>query len=114
MIHIHPNWNKQSTNGHDLALVIIDDQQTLSGLAKSQLPKLPVQFEPDKQCCTEGDTLWSLGYGSVTEGGTSTGRLTKVKAHFNQKSEFCTDYPKRVMCAKGQHGADVCTGDSVK
>lgn len=69
MVHIHEKYNASTLqNGYDIALIVFDDGQTVSGFSESDIPSLGESLGDDEECCTDGDELDVLGYGANVTG----------------------------------------------
>ena len=131
MIHIHGKWNTSDlSNGYDIALLIFEDGQNISGLSEDDLPSLEHSLDDDEACCAHGDKLDVIGYGLDEENGTETDTLEYIMMHYVGMSQCKATvvkladldynvtivgedffYHDQFICVVGNN-TDVCDGDS--
>ena len=130
MIHIHGKWNTSDLgNGYDIALLIFEDGQNISGLSEDELPSLEHSLDDDEACCAHGDKLDVIGYGLDEHNGTSTDTLEYIMMHYVGMSQCKAAvvklldlynftivgedffYHDQFVCVVGNN-TDVCQGDS--
>jgi len=102
MIHNHEQfecYNSRSDPyaGDDIALIIFDDDQSLS-FVESDLPSLPKKnYGEDERCCFDGQSLDLIGYGSDYWYGPGTETLEHTKLQYMNMSECSKEYFEGIM-----------------
>ena len=130
MIHIHEKYDTSDiANGYDIALLIFDDGQVITGLFEEDLPSLVHSLDDDEACCTHGDKLDVIGYGLDEDNGTETDTLEHTMMHYVGMSQcqaiiiqyYLDTYnltiveddfrnPDLFICVVG-NDTDICDGD---
>merc|ERR1719419_1708597 len=89
MIHMHEQWNTTHTeqwNGYDIALLIFDDGQNVTGFTENDVPSLEERLVDDEACCTNGDELEAIGYGRNASDGVGTDTLEHTTLYYANMS----------------------------
>eukprot|EP00486_Rosalina_sp_Unknown_P016704 CAMPEP_0201579904 /NCGR_PEP_ID=MMETSP0190_2-20130828/27801_1 /ASSEMBLY_ACC=CAM_ASM_000263 /TAXON_ID=37353 /ORGANISM="Rosalina sp." /LENGTH=389 /DNA_ID=CAMNT_0048015009 /DNA_START=51 /DNA_END=1220 /DNA_ORIENTATION=+ len=100
MLYIHPKWNTSSLlDGYDIALFIIDDNQTVSSLTEDELPELQKQLKPFRMelCCDDKEDLTAIGYGNNATDGSLTKTLEMTTLNYIEPSACIEKYFKVIF-----------------
>merc|ERR1719203_1577760 len=89
---IHPEWNGSDiATGFDIALIAVDDGQSIASLSDDDLPRIPsATLAGNEACCEVDDHLDAIGYGLNHSNGTGTDTLEHTTVHFVDVEE-CMD-----------------------
>ena len=113
MIHIHPTYDSSAyMNGYDIALLIIDDNQTVT-IDIDPVPTIQMQLEPLEKCCSIGENLTAIGYGRNATNGIQTKTLEITTLNYIDTNR-CDGRPTmshRILCTAGSN-TNICQGDS--
>lgn len=123
-IILHPSWTGDVKFGYDVALIILDDSQTVNGISTAMLPTLPeFQLDGDVACCADGEALTAIGYGLNSTLTDITETLEETTLNFLSLTEcsemtmdalgirFSDFFDESLLCVIGDN-TDICKGDS--
>jgi len=122
-LRIHPLWDGDWSNGHDLALLRIPDGSAhCVGPSGNQIYPRPVQVGDvsDSGAYAAGAPATVLGHGKTSSGGNTTTELrylwTSIRSDSSMSDIYdhiwSTNWNSRLMIGAGDSSHTVCQGDS--